>query len=77
MSSHGFLRAVLPGTNRNLTLATEAGQVVCPRRGVIDIEHCFACSSFRGPAADDPDTIVCSPTAVPGLGYVPMGFVPR
>lgn len=77
MSTNVFLRTFLPRTNRTLTLATEAGQVVCPRRGVIDIENCFACSCFRGPAHAEPEMIVCSPTVTPALAHVPTGFVPR
>ena len=77
MSTNRFLRTILPRSNRAMTLATEAGQVVCPRRGIIDTEHCFACPSFRGPATADPETIVCSPTVMPALAWVPTGFVPR
>ena len=77
MSTNRFLRTILPRPNRTLTLATEAGQVVCPRRGIIDLEHCFSCSSFRGSATIDPETIVCSPAVLPPGAFVPTGMVPR
>lgn len=31
-----------------LVLTIEAGQVVCPSRGIRDIESCFACRRFGG-----------------------------
>lgn len=77
MSINVFLRILLPRSNRTLSLPTEAGQVVCPRRGIIDMEHCFACSAFLGPATADPDTIVCRPMFSPALAHLPTGFVPR
>jgi hypothetical protein len=45
-------------TDRGGVLATEAGQVVCPRRGLIDIEGCWDCREFGGQAADG-ETLVC------------------
>lgn len=29
-------------------LAVEAGRVMCPRRGSVDIEMCWACREYRG-----------------------------
>ena len=29
-------------------LSVEAGQVVCPRRGIVDIELCWACPAYDG-----------------------------
>ena len=77
MSTNRFLRTFLPRPTRSMTLAVEAGQVVCPRRGIIDTELCFACSAFRGSAVSDPETIVCSPAMTPSLATIPAGFVPR
>jgi hypothetical protein len=36
----------------------EAGRVICPRRGVLDIEHCWTCRDFGGQATDG-ETLVC------------------
>jgi len=33
---------------QGLVLTIEAGQVVCPSRGIRDIETCFACRRFGG-----------------------------
>ena len=39
-------------------LAIEAGQVVCPRRGVLDVEGCWTCRDFGGQTTDG-ETVVC------------------
>jgi hypothetical protein len=44
------------GDRRGL-LAIEAGQVVCPRRGILDIEQCWTCREFGGQAGGD--ILVC------------------
>jgi len=36
------------GRDAGLALAIEAGQVVCPTRGILDVEACFACRRFLG-----------------------------
>jgi hypothetical protein len=77
MSSTRFLRTFLPTMSPTLTLAVEAGQVVCPRRGILDTEHCFACRDFRGALPDDPDTVVCKPRLLPGLATAAAGYAPR
>jgi hypothetical protein len=41
-------------------LIIEAGQVVCPRRGLVDIEHCWMCPAYRGPARGVADGIACA-----------------
>jgi hypothetical protein len=41
-------------------LIVEAGQVVCPRRGIVDIEQCWACPAYRGAAPGVADGLVCS-----------------
>lgn len=77
MSTNRFLRGLFPRSTRPMALTVEAGQVVCPARGVTDIEQCFACTAFRGSQTGDSDTIVCVPAVTPALAYVPAGFVPR
>jgi hypothetical protein len=48
-------------------LAVEEGQVVCPRRGFIDIETCFACSRFRGFQEGITEDLVCAYESVLGI----------
>jgi hypothetical protein len=44
--------------DRRGQLAIEVGQVVCPRRGPLDIEQCWTCRDFGGQTADG-ETLVC------------------
>jgi hypothetical protein len=46
-------------TNRRV-LAVEGGQVLCPRRGVVDIEGCWACPAYLGMTGETMDGVVCS-----------------
>jgi hypothetical protein len=41
-------------------LRVEAGQVVCPRRGVVDIEACWICPDYRGLTDGRSEYLVCS-----------------
>jgi hypothetical protein len=43
-------------------LAVEAGQVMCPRRGVLDVEYCFICSAYRGLRDGHIEGLVCTGT---------------
>ena len=40
-------------------LAVEAGQVVCPRQGVVDIERCWVCPAYGGLSAGRIEGVVC------------------
>lgn len=60
-----------------IELTVEAGQVVCPRRGVIDIEDCFHCSSYRGMTTGPVESLVCTPTSSSALSLITFGTVPR
>jgi hypothetical protein len=40
-------------------LRVEAGQVVCPRRGVVDIEACWTCPEYRGLTDGRSEHVVC------------------
>lgn len=51
-----------------LALGIEAGQVVCPDRGIMDVEDCFICSHFRGRRSDG-DRIACT---APRPGLIPV-----
>lgn len=41
------------------TLAIEAGQVVCQRRGIVDIEDCWTCPSYRGLSSGHIEGLIC------------------
>ena len=46
-------------------LAVEAGQVICPRRGFVDIETCWRCTSYQGLSTEHFEGVVC--TAISGF----------
>ena len=41
------------------TLAIEAGQVVCQRRGIVDIEDCWTCSAYHGLSSGRIEGVIC------------------
>ncbi len=41
-------------------LAVEAGQVMCPRRGIVDIEDCWVCPAYRGLTGGQVEGLACS-----------------
>ena len=41
-------------------LAVEAGQVMCPRRGIVDIEDCWMCPAYRGLTGGQIEGLACS-----------------
>lgn len=51
-----------------LALGMEAGQVVCPDRGLMDVEDCFICSRFRGLDGDRIACVAASRGLVPAIG---------
>jgi hypothetical protein len=55
-------------------LAVEAGQVACPRRGIVDIEDCWACPAYRGLTGGHFEGLACSaePMTVPIDGRLPV-----
>lgn len=40
-------------------LAIEAGQVVCQRRGIVDIEDCWTCPSYQGLSSGRIEGLLC------------------
>lgn len=55
-------------------LVVEAGQVMCPRRGIVDVEDCWICPAYRGLSGGRIERILCStdPMLVPFSGRTPM-----
>jgi hypothetical protein len=41
-------------------LAVEAGQVVCPRQGIVDMERCWVCPAYDGLSAGRIEGVVCT-----------------
>ena len=41
-------------------LAVEAGRVICPRRGFVDIETCWRCPSYRGLSTEHFEGVACA-----------------
>ena len=41
-------------------LGIEAGQVVCPRRGIVDIEDCWTCPAYHGLSTGHIEGLVCA-----------------
>jgi hypothetical protein len=44
---------------RERALAIEAGQVVCPRRGIVDLEMCWVCPAYRGLSTGPREGLIC------------------
>lgn len=40
-------------------LAVEEGQVVCPRRGIVDLEMCWACPAYLGLTTRLREGVIC------------------
>lgn len=55
MKQRRFTKA--PGRHRVLTV--EAGQVVCPRRGIVGMERCWVCPEYDGLSAGWIEGVVC------------------
>jgi len=66
-----------PWSARPIQLTVEAGQVACPVRGIVDVERCFTCSSYRSYRNGLPDQLLCTPRRPSLLDDAPFGFVPR
>jgi hypothetical protein len=47
------------------TLVVEAGQVMCPRTGIVDLERCWICPSYDGFSTGPVEGVVCKGS--PGL----------
>jgi hypothetical protein len=61
-----------PENRDEQVLPVEAGRVVCPRRGVIDLELCFVCPHFSGFQEGVTEDLVCGYESIPGI-MTPIG----
>jgi hypothetical protein len=44
---------------RDRILAIEDGRVVCPRRGLADLESCWTCPAYAGLSATHREGVIC------------------
>jgi hypothetical protein len=58
------------------TLAVEAGQVVCPRRGVVDIEDCWVCPAYGGLSSSHIEGLICRAERWTERWTMPPGSLP-
>jgi hypothetical protein len=56
-----------PATSYEQVLVVDEGQVVCPRRGTVDVELCFICPRFRGFHEGITEGLVCAYEPVLGI----------
>lgn len=61
------MRRSRPTKRNEQALSVEAGQVVCPRRGVVDLELCFVCPHFDGFQEGITEDLVCGYESVLGI----------
>lgn len=55
-----FIRRRKARPRNERVLAIEAGQAVCPRRGIVDIEICWTCPAYRGMSGGHVEGLVCA-----------------
>ena len=44
---------------RERVLAVDGGQVVCPRRGIVDLDMCWGCPAYRGLTTGPREGVIC------------------
>lgn len=54
------LHRIRTAPRRERTLIVEAGQVMCPRVGVVDVERCWVCPFYDGFSAGPVEGVVCT-----------------
>jgi hypothetical protein len=62
---------------RERVLAIEEGQVVCPRRGIVDLELCWDCPAYRGLTTGRLEGVICGtePVFLSVAARWPVGHV--
>lgn len=56
-----------PAGAGRLALTIEAGEVVCPRVGIVDLERCFRCRDYDGLVEGPVERLVCAAATGPDL----------
>lgn len=70
----GNSRRSRPTNREEQLLRVKAGRVVCPRRGVIDLELCFVCAYFGGFQQGITEGLVCGYGSVLGISDFDRGM---
>jgi hypothetical protein len=52
-------RRVAKEPNTYRTLAVEAGQVMCPRQGIVDVDRCWSCPAYDSLSSGWIEGVVC------------------
>ena len=62
---------------RERVLAVEGGQVVCPRRGIVDLEMCWVCPAYRGLTTGPREGVICGtePVFLPIAARWPVRYL--
>jgi len=47
------------GRHGERVLPVEAGQVVCPHRGIVDLERCWMCPAYVGLSTSRIEGVIC------------------
>ena len=58
--------------SRHRILEVDAGQVVCPRQGIVDVERCWVCPAYGGLSEGRLQGVLCTMN----LGDVRIGPQP-
>ena len=54
------LHRIRKAPRQERTLIVEAGQVMCPRAGIVDVERCWVCPFYDGFSAGSVEGVVCT-----------------
>ena len=52
-------------------LVVEAGEVICPRAGVVDLERCWVCPAYGGLSTGHLEGVVCQASGADLWGRLP------
>jgi hypothetical protein len=54
------LHRIAKERSQHRILEVEAGQVVCPRQGIVDMARCWVCVAYDGLSAGRIEGVVCT-----------------
>lgn len=61
------LHRIRKAPRRERTLVVEAGQVMCPRTGMVDLERCWICPAYDGFSTGLVEGVVCKASRGPDV----------
>ena len=68
------LHRIAKERSEHRVLAVDAGEVVCPRQGIVDMESCWICPAYDGLSAGRIEGVVCTANLA-DLPFVPHAAV--